>query len=253
MLAELGHKVIEDIEIGDKVWAYNEEAGEQELKEVVTLFRNESCMKTTLAIASDNGVIDEITSTPRHKYYLPDNKVNRNPNEVLEHESYNGLTNEWVSACDLKKGDRVLLSDGEYGIITSTKTESCEPFVTYNFEVADFHTYYVGVNGTLVHNMNCSTEVIEIETYANKTMKMEDAVNAWDDFLGPNQHNINPRTGLKDANRIFSADSTRSIRFSPHEMNSLGTTKAHFHFETWNYNANTNILTINNVVQRLRL
>ena len=23
---------------------------------------------------------------------------------------------------------------------------------TYNFEVADFHTYYVGVNGLLVHN-----------------------------------------------------------------------------------------------------
>ncbi len=176
VLTEHGHKIIEDIKIGDKVWAYDEETGENELKEVVHLFRNESCMKTTLSIASGNGVIDEITSTPGHKYYLPDNKINRNPNEVLEHESYNGLTNEWVSACDLKKGDRVLLSDGQYGIITGTKTESCEPFVTYNFEVADFHTYYVGMNGICVHNNGCTYDIDKLVKTQPKELLNETSI-----------------------------------------------------------------------------
>ena len=47
-----------------------------------------------------------------------------------------------------------MLSDGGYGIIESVKPISYdEPQTTYNFEVADVHTYYVG-NGVLVHNMS---------------------------------------------------------------------------------------------------
>ncbi|MCL2080008.1 MAG: HINT domain-containing protein [Oscillospiraceae bacterium] len=29
------------------------------------------------------------------------------------------------------------------------------PVTVYNFQVEDFHTYYVGTNGVLVHNANC--------------------------------------------------------------------------------------------------
>lgn len=65
-------------------------------------------------------------------------------------------------------------------------------------------------------------------------MKTSDVTNYWDDYLGSNQTNINPRTGLVDNDRIFSADGTRSIRFGNHEMNSMGTTKFHFHQEEWN-------------------
>lgn len=66
-------------------------------------------------------------------------------------------------------------------------------------------------------------------------MKTSDVTNYWDDYLGSNQTNINPRTGLVDNDRIFSADGTRSIRFGNHEMNSMGTTKFHFHQEEWKY------------------
>lgn len=46
-----------------------------------------------------------------------------------------------------------MLSDGSYGIIKSIKVEKLsEPETTYNFEVADFHTYFVGTNEVLVHN-----------------------------------------------------------------------------------------------------
>ena len=62
--------------------------------------------------------------------------------------------------CKLKVGDKVLLSNGEYGIIQSVKVEelSC-PETTYNLEVEDFHTYYVGERSVCVHNVGCNKEV----------------------------------------------------------------------------------------------
>ena len=84
------------------------------------------------------------------------------------------------------------------------------------------------------------------------TIKYSDATDAWDSYLGKNQTNINPRTGLPDNNRLFSSDGTRSIRFSKHEMDSIGTTKAHFHYETWSYDSQNDIMTITNTLQRMR-
>lgn len=75
------------------------------------------------------------------------------------------------------------------------------------------------------------------ETKASQQIKTTDVTDYWDNFLGSNQTNINPRTGQVDADRIFSADGTRSRRFGNHEMNSMGTTKFHFHEETWIYDS----------------
>lgn len=112
-------------------------------------------LKTTVSIETENGNIEKIESTPGHKYYVPLNTIARNPNEELEHVSYEGLTEKWVSACDLEKGDKVLLSDGKYGIVKEVKTKECKEYITYNFEVEDYHTYYVGKTGVLVHNAGC--------------------------------------------------------------------------------------------------
>ena len=98
---------------------------------------------------------------------------------------------------------------------------------------------------------NANTKVVTVETKAPNAMKASNATQAWDDFLGPNQTNINPMTGQPSADRIFSANGTNSIRFSSHEMNSMGTPKGHFHFETWSYNPATDTMTINNVLQRI--
>jgi len=54
-----------------------------------------------------------------------------------------------------------LLSGGEYGIIQAIeKEELSTPEETYNFEVAEYHTYYVGDNGVLVHNLCDSKSVL---------------------------------------------------------------------------------------------
>ena len=47
-----------------------------------------------------------------------------------------------------------MLSDGKPVIIEAIEVEECAtPETTYNFEVADFHTYYVAESKVLVHNM----------------------------------------------------------------------------------------------------
>lgn len=89
------------------------------------------------------------------------------------------------------------------------------------------------------------------EVYANKPVKVQDAVTKWDEFLGTGTHtNIHPRTGLEDADRIFSADGTRSIRFGSHELNSKPS-KFHYHEETWTYDPVNNVMNVDNTLVRV--
>ncbi len=111
-----------------------------------------------------DGQKEQIVSTPGHKYYLSNNTENREIGMKQEHESYITLSEKWVSACKLKAGDKVLLSDGKYGIIILVRVEELEiPEATYNLEVADFHTYFVSESNVLVHN-SCK----EVEAVAKK-------------------------------------------------------------------------------------
>ena len=89
------------------------------------------------------------------------------------------------------------------------------------------------------------------EVYANKPVKVTDAVDKWDEFLGPGEYtDIHPRTGLKDPDRIFSADGKRSIRFGSHEMNSKPS-KFHYHEEIWTYDQVNNVMNVDNTVVRV--
>ena len=152
VLTDHGHKNIEDIEVGDLVLAYDEETGETAYKPVVQLFRNTTKEWCTVSVRGNDGELYEITSTPGHKYFVPGNRV-RKDSRALEHASYVGLSEKWVSACDLKRGDKFLLSDGtlcEVEVVSCKKLSA--PETTYNLEVADFHTYYVSDACVLVHN-----------------------------------------------------------------------------------------------------
>ena len=67
----------------------------------------------------------------------------------------------WTSAISLRAGDILVLSNGEYVVVEQIQHELLEsPIKVYNFEVEDFHTYYVSANAdsdefVLVHN-SCS-------------------------------------------------------------------------------------------------
>ena len=110
-------KPIEEIEVGDKVLAYDEETGEQCYKEVVRLFRNKTQEWHHVFV---NG--EEIVCTAEHPFYV-------------EGKGF-------VPARELKERDNLLLSDGSKVEIDSLRIEHVEiPETTYNFEVKDFLGY----------------------------------------------------------------------------------------------------------------
>ena len=149
-------KPIESIAVGTLVLAYDELTGEKAYKPVLQLFKNETKRWCTVTIEVD-GQEEQIVSTPGHKYYLPDNIESRENGLKQENESYITLSEKWVSACKLKVGDKVLLSNGKCGIIKAVEVEELESVeTTYNFEVEDFHTYFVGETAVCVHNAGCS-------------------------------------------------------------------------------------------------
>ena len=128
-----GNKPIEEIKAGDLVYSTDPETGESEYKEVVQTFENETEELVHISVADD-----EIVTTPKHPFYVPQKG--------------------WTSAIDLRAGDILVLSNGEYVIVEKVQHEILEsPVKVYNFEVQDFHTYYVGENSVLVHN-KCGEE-----------------------------------------------------------------------------------------------
>ena len=119
---------MEGIEVGDKVLAYDETTGEQAYKEVVRLFRNETDEWYHITA---NG--EELVCTGGHPFFVKDKG--------------------FVSAKNLSVDDILRLSNGALIPVSAISVEKLEnPETTYNFEVADFHTYYVGESEVLVHN-----------------------------------------------------------------------------------------------------
>ena len=124
-----GEEIHKPIEVGDRVLAYDEETGGQAYKPVVRLFRNQTKEWYHVFIGGE-----EIGCTGEHPFYV-------------EGKGF-------IPAKELKSGDKCLLSTGEDVIIEKVEVEKLtEAETTYNFEVADFHTYYVTEKDVLVHNM----------------------------------------------------------------------------------------------------
>ena len=75
---------------------------------------------------------------------------------TAEHPFYNS-DGEEVQAKDLKEGDELATTDGDTATVDSVECiHHDEPVMVYNIAVCDGHTYYVGENNVLVHNV-CKT------------------------------------------------------------------------------------------------
>ena len=128
ILTANGLQAIETVQVGDYVWAWDEATGDAALKEVVETYINET---DELIHVFVNGV--EIVTTPAHPFYSP--------------------VKGWMEACKLRAGDMLVLVNGEYVVVEKVQHEILEaPITVYNFQVADYHTYYVSSTGVLVHN-----------------------------------------------------------------------------------------------------
>ena len=125
---EDGFKRIDELQVGDHIWAYHVETGKTELKEVKEVF-----VKETDEILHLETTVGNIATTTNHPFYVADKG--------------------WVAAGDLQAGDEIRTLSGESGFVIGFEVEKLdEPIVVYNLEVDGFHSYFVGEAGVLVHN-----------------------------------------------------------------------------------------------------
>ncbi|KQS92069.1 polymorphic toxin-type HINT domain-containing protein [Chryseobacterium sp. Leaf394] len=161
---ELGIKNIEDIQIGDMVWAYDEDTGSVTLQPVIDLMVNES--DHTINIYTEAEIIE---TTAIHPFYTEEG---------------------WQDASELEKGDLILTKEDQK--IEIKKIEfNYEPKKVFNFEVAHFHTYFVGLLALLVHNTGrcLSQMMLESQRWFQNIMRgnsFNNVMNAFTEELATN-------------------------------------------------------------------
>ncbi len=159
-----GQKNIEDIKVGDMVYAKNTESGEEGYKEVVNVFIKETDRLVYLQVGDE-----EIVTTETHPFYLPEEG--------------------FIEASKLQADDMLLSADGTLRQVTSVLIKQLKvPVKVYNFEVKDWHTYYVSDVEVLVHN-KCNQEGI-----TDFVVSPNGIVEA----VGNGQHVLKRHVGLSD-------------------------------------------------------
>ena len=174
VLTACGYVAIEDIAVGDMVYAWDEETGTVGIKEVVETYINETPELIHVFVGGE-----EIITTPSHPFYSP--------------------VKGWTDAVHLRAGDILVTVNGELVVVEKIQHEILEsPITVYNFQVEGYHTYYVSGVDILVHN-SCGKNI-------NKTMSRSDAIKEGKAFLGEGYTKIGK-------GHYLSQDGFRTMRF----------------------------------------
>jgi hypothetical protein len=140
---EHGNRPIEEIAIGDLVWATNEKTGETALRPVLSTFINENAQVLDLELHRGPALAERIVVTPGHRFWVPKHgwsRADRLAQAPLWSETDRlAQTSLWSEAAT---------------VLASASTPKPELTTVYNIEVEEFHTYHVGESGVLVHNQN---------------------------------------------------------------------------------------------------
>ena len=171
VLTDEGEKPIEEIEVGDKVLAKDDETGEMAYKEVEWLFQRD--VEETYNITVGGEVI---TTTDEHPFWI--------------------VGKGWVKSQDLLVGDILTTSENKELAIENIEVKK-EHATVYNFMVKDFHTYFVSNLGIWTHNackVNFNGADVDVYRGGNSfTVK-------------PNEIKIDPKTGMVKTTHGVSLD-----------------------------------------------
>jgi len=134
VLTATGLVAIEKLAAGDKVISTNPDTLEIAEKTVLETYVRKVDKLVHITI---NG--EEIVTTDNHPFYVQGRG--------------------FIEAGNLLVGDKLVSVNGEDLIVEDYHIELTEePVSVYNFQVEDFHTYFVGDCAVWVHNKNCSPE-----------------------------------------------------------------------------------------------
>ena len=143
---EYATRNIEDLKPGDLVLAREEHGNSIDYKPIKKVFRRTSYHLRHLTFETKDGIQQTLETTNEHPFWSVTDQA-------------------WTDAGDLKPGTEVTSPTGTIQTLTKTsRTEHPEGVPVFNFQVDDFHTYFVSekLNGSplLVHNANCLDDVI---------------------------------------------------------------------------------------------
>jgi len=130
-----GLVAIEELQVGDLVWSRDDETGEEGYRPITRLFVTPDQPLLWLALEDPEGSVEVLEVTPQHPF-----RTSRG----------------WVAAGDLQADDEVVRSGGGWLRVVDAGATSRTSTV-YNFEVEEFHTYFVGHGAAWVHN-DCPEE-----------------------------------------------------------------------------------------------
>ncbi|KJS02307.1 MAG: hypothetical protein VR68_03225 [Peptococcaceae bacterium BRH_c4a] len=177
-----GQKPIKDVKIGDYVYSEDPYTGEKGLKRVKRTFIHD---KDALVILNVGGM--KIETTHEHPFWI--------------------VGKEWVDAGDLKVGDKVLLYSGEQVEVTEMEKKSlAKPIKVYNFEVEDWHTYFVSKDNVLVHNKAMPFEVPTLPSNARVLENPQEVYRRLEQYHGIDPKVASERLHQIKANAVRGAD-----------------------------------------------
>lgn len=124
-------KRIEDIAVGDLVWAWSHRLQRLVPCAVRRLFRRDGQPLLRIEIRAGDELVDHILATTEHPFWVQGKG--------------------WTAACELAPGDRLQRIDEGVALPVVGVADAGEAAV-FNFEVEGEHNYFVGQQGVLVHN-----------------------------------------------------------------------------------------------------
>jgi hypothetical protein len=156
-----GRKAIQSLQEGDEVLAYNEIDGGIAARKVVGRLRNWTQFLVRIEVEGEI-----IHATRSHPFYDPVRRL-------------------WIEAEKLESGSTVIDCDRRRRVVASVTAVATEE-TTYNIEVDEFHTYFVGKSGVLVHNSGfestakANTEIYIVKDASGKVVYVGRTINGRD-------------------------------------------------------------------------
>ncbi len=201
-----GLKSIEQIQRGDFVLARDPLRGHQTFKPVVQTFVTHPDRLYHLRYRAREASGDDpdplLVCTGTHPFFVPS-------------------LGRFVPADELAIGSDLQLADGRIAEITSITTEDApagELFTTYNFEVADYHTYFVGEAGVWVHNAALGSRICSrFDSHFKKALRAgKNEWQAFEEAVGINGTATGGNVGQlaeKVMNKMLRLDSNDQLRY----------------------------------------
>ncbi|PRX92409.1 polymorphic toxin-type HINT domain-containing protein [Allonocardiopsis opalescens] len=197
LLADGSTTPIEDITVGDLVWAADPLTGEQGPREVTHLITGtgqKHLVSITVDTDGDGHGDQTITATDEHPFWLPEEQ-------------------EWAEAGELRPDRLLQTSIGDHVRITETRQWMRPAQTVHNLTITDLHTYHVGParEAVLVHNAaaECPTDEPESPSSARPTPSTAAPIQVGE----PYYHRIETEHGAMEIIAETSADGT-TLHFS---------------------------------------